>query len=184
MVRVLEFEHVEKTPYQYDIDIILKEWGILKPKLRDNMWHNGNQTCIQHSDTCKDIFTEGCGSISRAGGRTESDFRLMNPLYEGTIFEQIINDMCAHRTRIMTLPKRNCYSIHTDRTLRLHLALETNKDALFFWPEDMVMKHIPADGNIYRTDTTRKHTFMNCGLEQRTHMVMCEPVEWCARSLM
>ena len=175
-VKVLDFEHLEKTPYRYDIDAILKEWNSLKPRLWEDMWYNGNQTCLQYSDTCNDIFTEGCGSIKRAGGRTEEDFRLMNPLYEGTIFEEIITDMCAHRTRIMTLSKRHCYSIHADTSPRLHLALETNKDALFFWPEDMVLKHIPADGYIYRTDTTRKHTFINCGSEERTHMVMCEPI--------
>ena len=177
MVKVLVSRnpHIEKTPHQYDMDILLNEWNDIQAKLESANWYQGNQTCLQYSDTCEDIFTEGCGSINRSGGRTEMNFLLMNPLYKDTIFEQIINDMGAYRTRIMSLPKHHCYSIHSDRTPRLHLAIKTNKDALFFWPEDMVMEHIPADGYIYRTDTTRRHTFMNCGPEKRTHLVMCEP---------
>ena len=175
MVKVsVSKESVIKTIYQYDLAALLEEWKDIQYGLGPDDWHNGNQTCLQYSSACADIFTEGCGSIARAGGRVESDFSILNPVYRGSMFETIIDDMQGVRSRIMVLPKRHCYSIHADRTSRLHLAMETNSDALFFWPENLIMEHIPADGDVYWTATTERHTFMNCGPEQRVHLVMCQ----------
>ena len=182
-----------RTDYKYDIDEVLLEWEKIKAKLQHSHWYQGTQTCLQYSSKCKQKFTDGygvidgatvistdgCGNLnSTTTGRTEQDFNLLNPLYENTIFEQIINDVGACRARIMKIPKHTCYSIHSDRVGkpgRYHLPMITNPHALFMFYESEISSttiHLPANGYVWWTDTTKEHTFINAGPE-RTHLVMC-----------
>ena len=171
-------KYIQKTNYQFDLDQLNFEWNNIKDfNLTKDHWYQEVQTCLQHSKTCVDKYTEGCGSIKRAGGRTEQDFWLINDIYRGTLFETIINELNVVRSRIMISKKHTAYSVHTDRTKRLHLVLNTNPDAFFILSENSIEKseimHIPADGYIYMVDTTKPHTFVNAGEESRTHLVMC-----------
>ena len=170
-----------RTDYKYDIDEVLLEWEKIKVKLQHSHWYKGTQTSLQYSSKCKQKFTDGCGKLnSTTTGRSEQDFNLLNPLYENTIFEQIINDVGACRARIMKKPKHTCYSIHSDRVARYHLPMITNPHALFMFYESEISSttissttiHLPADGYVWWTDTTKEHTFINAGPE-RTHLVMC-----------
>lgn len=172
-----------RTDYKYDIDEVLLEWEKIKVKLQHSHWYKGTQTSLQYSSKCKQKFTDACGktvAALAAMGRTEQDFNLLNPLYENTIFEQIINDVGACRARIMKIPKHTCYSIHSDRVGkpgRYHLPMITNPHALFMFYESEISSttiHLPADGYVWWTDTTKEHTFINAGPE-RTHLVMCTP---------
>ena len=165
---------IVRTDYKYDIEEVLFDWNKIKAKLQQYDWYQGTQTCLQYSSQCHSKFTEGCGSIRRAEGRTEQDFNLINPLYQDTVFERIINDVGAYRTRIMRKPKHSCYSIHSDKVARYHLPIITNPHALFMFyeGETSTTLHLPADGYVWWTDTTREHTVINAG-EERTHMVMC-----------
>jgi len=179
-----------RTDYKYDIDEVLLEWEKIKVKLQHSHWYTGpskdehhslkigTQTSLQYSSKCKQKFTDGCGNLNRIEGRSEQDFNLLNPLYENTIFEQIINDVGACRARIMKKPKHTCYSIHSDRVGkpgRYHLPMITNPHALFMFYESEISSttiHLPANGYVWWTDTTKEHTFINAGPE-RTHLVMC-----------
>ncbi len=185
--RVLVYEEAKgygvskiiRTEFQYDIENVRKQWTEIRKQLTLDMWYQKSQTCVQHSPHCINKWTEGCGSIKRVEGKrvegkTEQDFHILNSLYKGTIFEDIIRDINAVRARIMVKPKHTCYSIHSDRTPRFHLPITTHKHALFVFYEGdkSTTLHIPADGYVWWTDTTRLHTFLNAGPE-RTHLVMC-----------
>ena len=165
---------IERTEFKYDLEEVNTQWTKVKKSLTPEAWYQKSQTCLQFSPQCVNRWTEGCGSIKRAGGRTEQDFYRLNPIYENTIFEQIINDLGAVRSRVIVKPKHTCYSIHEDRTPRYHLALDTHQHALFvFYEGDRSSTiHIPADGYIYMVDTRFPHTFVNAG-PTRTHLVMC-----------
>ena len=76
------------------------------------------------------------------------------------------------RTRIMTMSSKTCYSYHWDLSSRIHLPLVTNDDC-FFVIEDNVYR-TPADGSVYRVDTTKKHTFVNASFEKRIHIMGIE----------
>lgn len=164
-----------RTQFRYDIEKVRSQWSEIRKQLTLDMWYQKSQTCVQHSPHCLDRWTEGCGSIKRAEGRTEQDFHMLNSLYKGTIFEDIIRDLNAVRARIMVKPKHTCYSIHSDRTARFHLPITTHQHALFVFYEGhkSTTLHLPADGSVWWTDTTKQHTFLNAGPE-RTHLVMCQ----------
>ena len=163
-----------KTEHSYDPKELVKQYKDIRKRLHSGAWYQKSQTCLQYSPHCLDRWTEGCGSIRRAEGRTEKDFSILNLLYKDTIFETIIADIGAVRSRFLVKPKHTCYSIHSDRTGRFHLPIITHEHALFVFYEGRVSTtlHIPADGHVYWTDTTRLHTFLNAGPE-RTHLVMC-----------
>ena len=76
------------------------------------------------------------------------------------------------RTRIMTMSSKTCYSYHWDLSSRIHLPLIANEDC-FFVIEDEVYR-TPADGSVYRVDTTKKHTFVNASFEKRIHVMGIE----------
>ena len=172
-------QKIVRTHFQYDIEEIRRTWEELSSvRLSPSQWYQNTQTMLQHSDTCTDPYTEGCGSIKRAHPRTEKDFRHLNPIYKGTIFEDILKEVGACRSRIMIKPKHTCYSLHSDRTGRYHLPIITNPQAFFVFtdpdnPRLATLDHIPADGHVYWTNTTRTHSFLNGG-DKRTHLVMCE----------
>ena len=164
-----------QTRHNYNLDRLLAEWDYSKSGFMDDMWYISNdgsrQTCIQYHPHNKNRFTDGCGSISRSAPLVENDYNLLNTGYMGTLFENIIDELDAVRSRVMVKKKHTTYSIHTDKAPRYHMALETNPHAYFLFPETKEIIHIPADGYIYEVDTTIPHTFINCG-EDRTHLVM------------
>jgi len=174
-VKQTTHENIVQTKHSYDIAEIQYQWKTIQKKLDKSNWFQKSQTCLQYSTQCEDRFTEGCGSIKRAEGRTEQDFHILHSIYKDTIFERIIHDLNAVRSRIMVKPKNTCYSIHADRTIRYHLPIFTHPHALFMYYEgdQSTTIHIPADGYVWKTDTTKPHTFVNAGPE-RTHLVMCQ----------
>ncbi len=160
----------------YNFPRLASEWKKIKNTLEPNNWYRDNQTMIQYSEYDDDIWTDGCGSLShRIQQRqkqitTGKEYCILNPLCEGTIFEEIISDLGGTRARVMIKEEKTAYSVHADIAFRCHLALETNPDAYFVFPKEQKVFHIPADGNAYIVDTTRPHTFVNCGAD-RTHLV-------------
>jgi hypothetical protein len=75
------------------------------------------------------------------------------------------------RIRLMRVRPRTCYSVHNDTSARIHIPLVTNEMALMIFPEQRHVVHFPADGGIWFTDTTLKHTAMNGGMATRVHFV-------------
>lgn len=103
----------------------------------------------------------------------EEDFTEFHPDLVGTYMYEVFQQMpfpCG-RFRLMRIKPRSCYSVHRDVTMRIHLAVVTSPSAFIVFPEGDFLKHIPADGHAYLADTTRKHTAMNCGTEDRLHFV-------------
>jgi len=67
------------------------------------------------------------------------------------------------------MPKRT-YQWHTDECeCSYHLPVMTNPGSWFMY--EGTCYHIPADGSIYKADTSKYHTFVNAGLEPRVHLI-------------
>ena len=167
---------VKRTKWSYNLDKCLVEWDdIRSPWKWEPPWSmsgdGSTQTCLQQNPNSNcDPYTEGAGSF-RNTDKVESDYNVLNEMYDGTIFEDIIQDLDGVRSRIMTKKMHTTYSVHKDKTPRYHLALITNPNAYFIFPTLNEIMHIPADGFVYEVDTTLPHSFVNCG-EDRTHLVI------------
>ena len=182
---------IRKTNHCYDLDKCLVEWELIQSRFGDNLWSKplgvNRQTCIQRSNK-DDVnpYTDGTGSITGRKGpagvdgnnpaedrilMSQSDYIILNDIYEGTVFADVIRDMHGERSRIMHMQPRTSYFVHQDKTPRYHLALITNPNAYFIFPTLNEIVHIPADGYVYEVDTTILHSFVNCGPD-RTHLVI------------
>lgn len=159
---------VRQTIWHYDLDKLLLFYDLMYPYINWVRSKNGSmQSCLQYH---KQPDNDGAGSF-RDTGKLETDYKNVNAMYANTAFEEIMNDVGAVRSRLMNMITHTCYSVHQDKAPRYHMALDTNPDAFFVFPETEQICHIPADGYIYEVDTTRKHTFVNAGPD-RTHLVM------------
>ena len=93
--------------------------------------------------------------------------------YKGTYFEEIYNTLSKKyiigRFRLLLLEPRTSLSWHRDPEPRLHIPILTNPGAHLVI--DNRLKHLPADGNVWFTDTRKYHTVFNGGEENRIHLV-------------
>jgi len=114
----------------------------------------------------------GIGSIEELDEKEERSYRFINPELSGTEIEKFILYHKGFRTRIMIMPPRQCYSIHSDPAPRIHLPIHTNNQCWMIWPQDSKCFQL-IEGVVYRTDTRKSHTFINgSGNERRIHLVM------------
>ena len=94
-------------------------------------------------------------------------------LEKGTYFEEIYNTLSKKyiigRFRLLLLEPRTSLSWHRDPEPRLHIPILTNPGAHLVI--DNRLKHLPADGNVWFTDTRKYHTVFNGGEENRIHLV-------------
>ena len=188
---------IRKTNHCYDLDKCLVEWELIQLRLGDKLWdsdkvlgtgiHGQNrQTCLQRSNkSVVNPYTDGAGArrewtISRWQApkakkksiiKDQSEYKILNEAYEGTVFADIIQDVNGERARIMEMNPSTTYTVHRDNSPRYHLALITNPNAYFLFPTLNEIIHIPADGCLYEVDTTILHSFVNCGPD-RTHLVI------------
>ena len=188
---------IRKTNHCYDLDRCLVEWELIQLRLGDKLWdsdkvlgtgiHGQNrQTCLQRSNkSVVNPYTDGAGArrewtISRWQApkakkksiiKDQSEYKILNEAYEGTVFADIIQDVNGERARIMEMNPSTTYTVHKDNSPRYHLALITNPNAYFIFPTLNQIMHIPADGYLYEVDTTILHSFANCGPD-RTHLVI------------
>ena len=100
-----------------------------------------------------------------------SNYKILNEIYEGTVFADIIKDVDGIRSRIIYRNSCTTNSVHKDNSPRYHLALITNPNAYFIFPTLNEIIHIPDDGYLYEVDTTILHSFVNCGPD-RTHLII------------
>ena len=94
----------------------------------------------------------------------------VTPIFDIPYTNSIIKDL--YRTRVMNMAPRTCYTYHTDPTGRFHIPLITNENCFFIIDDEVV--RLPANGEIYFIDTTKKHTFVNASSENRIHIVGCK----------
>ena len=133
------------------------------------------QTCLQRSNkNVVNPYTDGTGEHREKKDRiikVQSEYTILNEVYEGTVFADMIHDVNGERARIMEMNAYTTYSVHKDNSPRYHMALITNPNAYFIFPTLNQIMHIPADGFLYEVDTTILHSFVNCGPD-RTHLVI------------
>lgn len=105
----------------------------------------------------------------------ESQWDKLHPDLIGTWWDDFFKSLPfkVYRSRLMTMHPRSCYSIHTDSTPRLHIAIITHPQARFIFTKPPALRHIPADGHIWWVDTTNEHSAMNGSLKPRIHLVCC-----------
>jgi len=177
---------IRKTNLSYDLDRCLVEWELIQLRVGDALYDNDKvkgtgiygqrrQTCIQRSNK-SDVnpYTGGTGEPRDKKDRiikAQSEYTVLNEVYEGTVFADMIQDVNGVRSRIMEMDSYSAYSVHKDKAPRYHLALITNPNAYFIFPTLNQIMHIPDDGYLYEVDTTILHSFVNCGPD-RTHLVI------------
>jgi len=177
---------IRKTNHCYDLDKCLVEWELIQLRMGDVLWDSDKvlgtgiygqrrQTCLQRSSkSVVNPYTDGAGEHREKKDRiikAQSEYTILNDVYEGTVFSDMIQDVNGVRSRIMEMNNYTTYSVHKDQSPRYHLALITNPNAYFIFPTLNQIMHIPADGCLYEVDTTTPHSFVNCGPD-RTHLVI------------
>lgn len=142
-------------------------------------WNDGlNQIMLQTNDPDIDDFMTGAGKLSGNVDTNEKNYKYIIPSLKGSMIEQFISSMNGFRSRLMYMKPKSCYSIHPDPTGRIHLALQTNNQAYFLFPEQSKFFQIPEDRTVYYFDTRNKHSFMNGSDQARIHLVMCTDIEY------
>ena len=131
-----------------------------------------NQIICQTLEEGQEDWHTGIGRIEELEIQSEKKYCNINPKLKGSELEEIILRHNAYRTRIMSMPARQCYSIHADPSKRIHIPLITNSQAWMIWPTLSECHHMPR-GTVYLTDTTKPHTFINAHTENRIHIIMC-----------
>lgn len=127
--------------------------------------------CQTLEKNCEDWLT-GVGRIDELEHENEQLYKHLNPKLKNTEIEKVIEKYNAFRTRIMIMPPRRCYSIHSDPTPRLHIPIVTNDQCWMIWPSEQRCYKM-VRGLVYWADTTKNHTFINGSTEDRVHLVLC-----------
>ncbi len=133
---------------------------------------DGRQCGIQYREG-EDPFTSATGRFRP--DVSEKEYNLINPLFKGTVFEEVINKYNLFRTRLMWTGPRTCYSLHKDASKRIHIPLITNDQCLFVFTEPTEMFHLSA-GEVFIVDTTKTHSFCNFSDKLRLHLMGCVDV--------
>ena len=128
--------------------------------------HKGQQTGLQYK-LDESPWTSAVGKNQGS----ELDYSNLNPFFKDTKFEEIIIEYNLLRTRLIWVNPFACYSMHLDRTPRIHIPLITNPACYFILNTPTpVIKHL-SKGSVYWIDTRRLHTFINCSEHPRLHLV-------------
>lgn len=140
-------------------------------------WNNGiNQIMLQTHDPNIDDFLSGTGRIADAIYTDETKYSYIQPSLKDSRIDRLLSSMNVFRTRLMLVKPKTCYSIHNDPSSRLHLALDTNPQCLFLFPDQKEFIYIPEDRAIHYINTTENHSFANCSNIDRIHLVMSTKV--------
>ena len=149
----------------YDIEAMLSLYTKIES---DMVWtdsgNKGRQTGLQFKES-EDPWSSAVG-ISKGQELTYSN---LNLFFKDTLFEEVIAKYKLFRTRLMWVNRRSCYSMHKDSTPRIHIPLITNPECYFVFKQGII-QHLPI-GSVYWTNTIEYHTFMNCSLIPRLHLV-------------
>lgn len=147
-----------------DIDPILTDFFKINKGIAWTVSLQGKQAGIQYKPG-EDPWSSAVGK--RRGN--EYQYTELNPFFQGTAFELLINKYNLKRTRLMWVNPKSCYSFHVDATPRIHIPLITNPDCYFLFSTGS-MVHLDSK-KVWWVDTTVKHTFLNCSDHHRLHLV-------------
>ena len=148
-----------------DVTPILESYTALELNLQwTGYGHKGKQTGLQYKMD-EDPWASAVGKSQGA----EIAYTNLNPFFKDTIFEELISKYKLLRTRLMWVGPYACYSMHKDETPRIHIPLITNSECYFlFYPGQLTNL---KKGSVWRVDTTKTHTFINCSDQHRLHLV-------------
>lgn len=157
-----------RTAIKIDLDRLAQEAEKLAWDPETRLFRN--QTSVQNSDGGED-YLEGTGSKP---GMTDDRWNNLRSDLHGTWWETFFSSLPwpVYRTRVMIMEPRSCYSIHSDTSPRLHIAIKTRPQAKFLFTDPPELLHIPSDGFIWWVDTRCEHTAINASLEHRWHLLM------------
>jgi hypothetical protein len=145
---------------------LIEEYKSLEGKLTWLENPKGRQCAVQYNPEDEDIWTSGCGRLTVPDERV---FNKLNPVFEGTIISKIVHQYEMFRTRLMWISPKTCYSMHKDKTRRIHVPIITNPSC-YIVLADFPPIHI-YPGFAWGVDTRLYHTAMNCSDEPRLHLV-------------
>ena len=143
--------------YQYDLERIKKELSTL-PEYKKQLYLQGYS---------KDMNPEEGAGDGYAIDSVEHTYNI--PLFDIPYINSIMQEHKLTRTRLMRMKPKSCYLWHNDLTKRLHIPIETHEHCFLILDNDRF--HIPATGEAYVIDTTKKHTALNCSTINRVHIV-------------
>ena len=119
------------------------------------------------------IADETGKEVSRDIDIDESKYTQLIPEFNNTYFSEVYDVLSKRfklgRVRLLLKEPRSTLSWHRDPEPRLHIPIITNPGAHLVI--DNRLKHLPADGNVWFTDTRKYHTVFNGGEENRIHLV-------------
>ncbi len=131
-------------------------------------WWNDSQISLQSPNG---DFLYGNGNILLTATHQETDFTTLNVPQHYELARFILTYR-LYRTRIMKLNSKVVYSMHTDRSSRVHLPVITNPNCMMIINDNLF--HMPATGHAYFTQTVLPHTALNANMDfHRIHIVGC-----------
>jgi len=141
-------------------------------KIISTIGFRDNQISCQNLNENQNDWYISNGSLKLLEEQDETKYSFINKDLSGSILEKTILKYNAFRTRIMCMPPRRCYSVHSDLTKRIHIPVITNDQCWMVWPLEGFCFQL-LQGRVYMTDTTKQHSFFN-GHEtlNRIHIVM------------
>lgn len=142
-------------------------------KIYNSLSHKHLQVHISSPDGKTYLYENG---DLRKYNLNQKDFTKINSFFKGTYVETVYKELDTYynicRGRFMTLTHENrAYSYHYDMTKRIHIPLITHEDCMFIVDDNLYK--MPELGQAYMLDTTKKHTALNLGWDQRIHLVVC-----------
>jgi len=155
-----------------DLDIVAVLENIGLDKTRAGHFINHYRRLKKNNDldpAQKDRINE---IILACGTYVERAYNCIQPELKGTLIEHYLEKYKVHRSRIMLMSPRSCYSVHRDSTQRIHIPIVANQQAWMVWPFENQC-HRFEEGSVYQTDTTKLHSFFNGSEEDRIHLVCC-----------
>ncbi len=147
----------------------LKSYFTLQKNIKWLQSKSGKQAGVQYAIN-EDPFLSATGKLKN--NTDEKIYSTLNILFQGTIFEDIIKKHGLYRSRLMWAYPKTCYSLHKDKTKRIHIPLITNDNCKFLFPGTVELVHLPV-GYSYIVDTTKVHSFCNFSEKSRLHFIGC-----------
>lgn len=122
----------------------------------------------------KSLLLNDCqGKFLNGPYRLKDEFR-NTPL--GHVIENIEN---PGEARLLRLKPGETYTAHTDPDDRYHISIFTNEYSFIIDLDNKNMYDLPADGKLWKMDTSIPHVASNFGGRDRIHLVIRETMPEC-----
>lgn len=175
--------HFYYNDIAFDVDLLYESYLYIRQKCPPP--EAASQIALQHlPNTVENKHLDGIGSLWYNDGSVTSDaqFNVWNKEIENTYIIECLKSLPfpVVRTRIMIQQPKSCYSIHKDKTIRMHIPIygaydSYGKGGRFIFTEPAEILSF-EEGKVILVNTTTEHTAINCSTEkERVHIVTCLP---------